>query len=42
MLYGKNPWMGKTPNDLLDKIEKLDLKFPDTPVINYKIKKLIS
>ena len=29
MLYGKTPWRGKNPFDLLDKIEKLNLSFPD-------------
>jgi hypothetical protein len=29
MLYGKAPWLGKSPIDLLEKIEKTELKFPD-------------
>ena len=41
MLYGKVPWRGKSPFDLIEKIEKLELLFPDTPVIDSNIKILI-
>ena len=41
MIYAKTPWFGKTPNDLMDKIEKLELKFPELPVVSDKMKKLI-
>lgn len=42
MLYGKTPWMGKNPMDLLDKIERYNLNFPETPVVSSTVKKLIS
>ena len=41
MLYGKVPWKGKSPFDLVEKIEKLELLFPETPVIDSNIKILI-
>lgn len=41
MLYGKLPWKGKSPFDLIEKIEKLDLVFPETPAIDPNIKILI-
>ena len=41
MLYGKVPWKGKSPFDLIEKIEKLDLVFPEIPAIDPNIKILI-
>jgi serine/threonine protein kinase len=42
MLYGKTPWQGKSPNDLLDKIEKFEVRFPDVPIVGEPLKRLLS
>ena len=31
LLYGRTPWTGKTPNELLDNIRKKPLEFPEQP-----------
>lgn len=41
MLFARTPWQGKNPNDLMDKIEKLELKIPDNPVISKNLETLL-
>lgn len=31
LLYGRTPWTGKTPNELLENIKKKPLEFPENP-----------
>lgn len=31
LLYGRTPWTGKTPNELLENIKKKPLEFPEQP-----------
>ena len=41
MLFARTPWQGKNPNDLMDKIEKFELKIPDYPVISKTLEQLL-
>lgn len=41
MIYGKPPWQATSEMDLLTKINKYELVFPDTCLVDINVKKLL-
>ncbi len=41
LLYGRTPWTGKTPSELLENLRKKPLVFPENPARSEMVKDML-